>query len=106
MTEMKHSPGPWRNDKYHILDDANNTVALIGWYVDGTEDDVLESDANASLIAAAPEMLPIVAAFAALPINDKTRDDVPVYGLDGGYITHGDVRKARAAIAKAKGVQE
>jgi hypothetical protein len=93
MTEMKHSPGPWRNDKYHILDDANNTVALIGYYVDGTGDDVLESDANASLIAAAPEMLAALeAAKRTLWFEGKWRTDALV--------------KVQAAIDKAKGDAE
>ena len=36
--------------------------------------------------------------LSALPIGDRTADDVPLYGLDERYITHGDIRRARAAL--------
>lgn len=62
-----------------------------------------EGRANADLTSAAPEMYPIVALVASFPIQDGAPDDVPVFGLDGVYITHGDVRKARAALRKARG---
>ena len=39
-----------------------------------------------------------VALVAALPVSGDPADDVPVFGLDGVYITHGDVRRARAAL--------
>jgi hypothetical protein len=93
----------------YALNDVRRAVEILGDRLNADtkgDADSHERAARARLIAAAPEMLPIVTAFAALPINDKTRDDVPVYGLDGVYITHGDVRKARAAIAKAKGDAE
>jgi hypothetical protein len=117
MTGGKHTPGPWRigqfgltndGESFILSDHADMSICTVtcqtpfkrgkGWR---TECETRE--ANARLIAAAPEMLPIVAALAALPIGNNARDDVPVYGLNGVYITHGDVRKARAAIAKAEG---
>jgi hypothetical protein len=42
-----------------------------------------------------------LAPLAALPIEDSpAADDVPLYGLDGCYITHGDIRRAKRIINK------
>jgi hypothetical protein len=41
--------------------------------------------------------------LAALPIGDATPDVVPLYGLDGFYITHGDIRRAKALSDKEAG---
>ncbi len=116
MTWGKHTPGPWWVSKFRhndgalpiVSDHAVVSICAVACQTpftrgNGWRTECETREANARLIAAAPEMLPIVAALAALPIGNDARDDVPVYGLNGVYITHGDVRKARAAIARAKG---
>jgi hypothetical protein len=52
----------------------------------------------ATLTAQVEAMRPLVAQLAAMPIGPATADDVPLYGLDCVYITHGHVRAARAAL--------
>ncbi len=57
----KHTPGPWRlegpdNFSYHLTDQNGEHIAYLNKsrYVDNRQD--VEADANARLIAAAPEM--------------------------------------------------
>ena len=87
----KHTPGPWihteDDDNYHAV------TAGCGYHVN-SDDDGFEiagciSKANAMLIAAAPDLLDALSEI----IND------------GGkfVMTHELHRKARAAIAKARG---
>ena len=62
---------------------------------------LVTKDADARLISAAPEMHFITRLVAALPIvEDSYRDDTPVFGVNGYYITVGDVRTAREALRK------
>lgn len=90
MTQAKHTPGPWCQD-IHIRTliaggDGHNVADIEAKY-----HSVGENLANASLIAAAPELLE------ALEL------------LVREFATHGDkaaqsaIKQARAAIAKAKG---
>lgn len=80
----KHTPGPWRYTPWHI-EEGNPTVrAPEGWLICETS-----SDANARLIAAAPDLLEALRdALCALECCGK---DYPA------------ATKARAAIAKAVG---
>jgi len=56
---------------------------------------------DARLISASKEMLFITKLVAELPItNESARDDIPLFGVNGKYITVGDVRAARAALQK------
>ncbi len=112
--ESKHTPGPWRVSSIGLMNDGSTPIAseygqiarvtCFAEYRRGrghdAECDV--RDANARLIAAAPELLPVVELIASIPI-EPIADDVPVFGLNGVYITHGTIRLARAAIAKATG---
>lgn len=56
MSNLKHTPGPWRYEKFSPVDTAldivieSEGVAIIGWIYRNKE-------ADAHLIAAAPEML-------------------------------------------------
>lgn len=91
MSETKHTPGPWAV----IADGPTRVVATDTsrpWriaVVDSPSDADPDVDANARLIAAAPELL------AAL-------EEVTSTCLDAGF--HGsDLARSRAAIAKAKG---
>ena len=58
--------------------------------------------AEAELLALQEKMgalVDLVEKVAAMPISADQRGDVPVFGLDGRYITHDDIRKACAALA-------
>ena len=66
MSQPKHTPGPWHNtehfsddkhDGHLIVSDGGCNVANI-WHAKhiATPDRIAEQDANAKLIAAAPEM--------------------------------------------------
>lgn len=106
--------GPWRVSTVGLMNDgsraviAEERVALVDSVApfkrgEGWRHECAERDANAHLISSAPDMAPLVEVLASLPIGPVTADDVPLYGLDGVYITHGHVRAARAALAKARG---
>lgn len=109
----KHTPGPW------VMASAQSSV--VGWPVTSSTGRVIcninyvhhsvndpavpgdrafnaESKANARLIAAAPDMLPIVRAVAAIWLADEVEDGAHVIGS----LTAGDVRRARAALSKAE----
>jgi hypothetical protein len=84
-----------------------------GFYYADNDEEKQEQDAlRASRVLAALDLTPdprvtalVEAAglVARLPISAEPADDVPLFGLDGHYITHGDVRAARAALAELKG---
>jgi|GEM_PF-4757063 len=68
--------------------------------------DAGEAEYYARLFVAAPDLLAALKPFAELDIehaHDK-RDDEPMYGVGDTLITFGDIRRARAAIAKAEEV--
>lgn len=56
---VKHTPGPWHVElKTHILDANRTLIANVCDRYDGTNNNFLSSaEANARLIAAAPELL-------------------------------------------------
>jgi hypothetical protein len=62
-------------------------------------------EANKALIAAAPELYEAMEPFAALlkPHMKKIGDEIPVFQIDDAIITAGDLRRANAALAKARG---
>ena len=107
---MSHTPGPWWVLDGRFSDGAGQLHILIG----DQEDRVCEvnmgecagcEDANASLIAAAPDLLEALKAFVGYydqaGIGDCTEEDEsdPPDGFDGDEVVN--VRLARAAIAKA-----
>lgn len=112
-----HTPGPWIGSYKYSRDfgdgtvttaDNKHTIACVfgpnwGEYRDAEDGGEAEFEANARLIAAAPEMKPIVSAVANLFVAPDLGDDTPIFGTNGNYITAGDVRRARAAILKAEG---
>lgn len=98
MNATKHTPGPWkildttRCNGYEIFRIGGNNAGG-SWAESITSGD---RDANARLIAAAPELLEaLLAAIPELPTHDHP-DGLADYECPA-------LRKARAAIAKATG---
>lgn len=101
MSNAKHTPGPWRIDRAIAYDDGDNGMSAVsisgdGWgefakcLVKFDDEDPPEGQANARLIAAAPDLLSALERLEmvsglALMSDDPAR------------------MAARAAIAKAKG---
>jgi hypothetical protein len=77
-----HTPGPWITEDFAGVWAGNLELAKI------RGEQGLPREANARLIAAAPEMLEALTILA---------------NIDPSEITAEDIRKARAAIAKATG---
>lgn len=91
----KHTPGPWGNHKWnseeHQISALGGTVALINHDHSHISDEA--ADANARLIAAAPDLLAALhRAVNHLIMDGVSCDDAPQA-----------LRQARAAIAKAEG---
>jgi hypothetical protein len=89
----KHTPGPWSVDDPHQIwaESAGEYVAITrveDWDTIPRE----QAEANARLIAAAPELLEALKAML------TNWEEAPAYGSDAAA-------KARAAIAKATGEQ-
>ena len=86
----KHTPGPWvgfvDNDIYSVMPAMRP----------GTICEYIANPGDASLIAAAPDLLEALRAFV---------DNCPYYKSDDGspFVWHRIFREARAAIAKATG---
>ena len=95
MTE--HTPGPWEiEDHYHfsyrwISGPEHSQLAQVVWCMED-EDRSPECEANAHLIAAAPDLLEALEAL----VLDESKEYIPTRLWDA----------ARAAIAKAKGQTE
>lgn len=106
MSQAKHTPGPWEwSDKYRTADSERNTWSLLGdggygiLSCDGDENSPQSlgksGEANARLIAAAPELLDalrsMLVQFNFNTITGIVHDESAV------------IVKAREAIAKATG---
>lgn len=98
MSEVKHTPGPWEVSKgFHKNRIADSDDAAIG-YALGSND---EAEANARLIAAAPEMLE--ALYEAEEYFDNRAD---ADNDETGFVPNTEMKllvSIRAAIAKATG---
>jgi hypothetical protein len=97
MADSKHTPGPWHVGKTApcIVYDDN------GWGVANTVNHdryVYAMQANARLIAAAPDMLAALQAILQGVKHDDTGD-----GYAEIVLSTDDARTARAAVAKATG---
>jgi hypothetical protein len=97
--DMEHTPGPWTVDGSDVHA-SGFIVAQVSWRLE-------EWEANARLIAAAPELLKALEPFAALlqphvEARAHRGDDTPVFRIDDAEITVGDLRRARALIEKNK----
>jgi len=84
MTDNQHTPGPWRA-KGHCIETEEYSF---NWVASVQTSNVPEWEANARLIAAAPELLEALQAVVALPGFEPAEP----YG-----------KIVRAAIAKATG---
>lgn len=99
-----HTPGPWKahfEEAYYVTGPDLGRVAMMmnlkGAHGMGGRRSGDESAANASLIAAAPDLLQ---ALLAIANRDMTFFDGCV---DRNLITYGEIQQARAAILKATG---
>lgn len=102
LTDLKHSPGPWRLADTDVVADAFGEEVLIagvyaGGYTRGGNGNRERLEANARLIAAAPELLEALKAILA-DCGETTMD-----GYVENSIHSDEVNKARAAISKATG---
>ena len=103
MSKNAHTPGPWfsvKNGAYKWVESPAHTVCVFyQWNSDGSMSESEDAAANARLISAAPDLL------AALDSLLKTFvDDLSECGYDEDDINdHDGVKRARAAISKAKG---
>lgn len=101
---MKHTPGPWkvqRNSRIEIKQDNDDRLALLAHvYVSGKSFGVRyaipEAEANANLIAAAPELLSFAQQFLVESEHANAEDD---FDWQPGEL----MELARSVIAKAEG---
>ena len=93
-TETKHTPGSWR---LHDMERATIVAGTPGKEVTNCLNGFGNQRANASLIAAAPEMLEVLKLL--VDRNMTWLNGV----MDYSGITYEDVKNARAVIAKAEG---
>lgn len=114
---MSHTHGPWKIGPHSdtLVVGANDRhVCTTGGYSTNTDDGqhLVENEANATLIAAAPDMEEALAPFAALASQDfwdqtawASELDEPVlyFGGDHPSITRRDFIRASAALRKARG---
>lgn len=102
MTNQKHTPGPWtKTNRGGDVRADGEIVAQVGMFVRPNRsmaEDVEEGDANANLIASAPDLL---AALRAL-ITMAESEEIPNDEYEAVFDTVKD--QARVAIAKAEGV--
>ena len=115
--DSKHTPGPWKfgwetnkKDWGIVTDGGGNIIANVNTK---TGPDLpplvprkMPADANAKLIAAAPDLLAVCRQLADLledpstELENKCKD---TSGMIQVWVSVSDVRQARAAIAKAEG---
>ncbi len=85
----KHTPGPWRAEEREVVTYLGHPIAEVLDTAEGLEGSDAEADANARLIAAAPDLV------AAL--------EMILAGVDSGQLMQQSIDQARAAVVKAKG---
>jgi len=108
-TETKHTPGNWKtkplgdiaivheNQGFLVTDDEDNRIAVI------VKEDIIDSEmfeANARLIAHAPELLE---ALEALVDDEECRFDHHGYCQTHNLSNPCDMQRAREVITRAKG---
>lgn len=91
MSAARPAPGPWKRNRHDDVHDANGDLVC---NVHG--EDLGEQEANARLIAVAPEMLDLL--LCALPyVEDALHDEV--FKPD---VVRNCIKQIRAVIAKAE----
>lgn len=97
--EFKGTPGPWVIDEWSMtgINSESKHVALVNYSHHGLPNDVYgdEHEANANLIAAAPELLE-----ALIELTESAKE-----AIDGLGDLADAIDTAKAAIAKALGQQ-
>lgn len=109
MEKMKHTPGPWRYDDKTgdsgglvVWAEGGDRVARVCWdSCDEQSEALSETEPNARLIAAAPELLE--ALQDAMKLIDVMMPGVRCIPLQDYAALNNTPIKARAAIAKATG---
>jgi hypothetical protein len=95
-----HTPGPWTHHPYdNIITGGVDDRTLLEWQARSLHVSIDERDANARLIAAAPDLLAELRKFVD---GEFTYYAGKVIGIDA-RLTEDDVNRARAAITKATG---
>jgi len=94
MNEAKHTPGPWVSDERydcknsHSVKSGYKNLAIVNYFNIMSNE---EAKANAKLMAAAPDLLEIVKAYAAMWEEGEENLSRTLY------------KKAKDAIEKAEG---
>jgi len=110
MSGVKHTPGPWtdKGGSAGAVWAGNEFIASVypnaqpGWDGYGRFDRQDETEANARLIAAAPDLL-AVAIKSHEPYESLSEDDIrSLYGPEEAELA----MSLRAAIARARGEQD
>lgn len=110
MSNSKHTPGPWKvwdHAPYSVWLGDKSQVAACRWTTDDgkPEPECVQSDAeaqaNARLIASAPDLLAALKRLIDNPGPRKADDEFVAHKKLGAHIEA--VSAARAAIAKAEG---
>lgn len=103
MSDMKHTPGPWAYTEAAITGDrgihAEGTGIFAEAFADirrACENNTAEAEANARLIAAAPDMLEALKALRLQALQSNVNSAANEWGLEA-------LAMANAAIAKASG---
>ena len=105
-----HTPAPWFVEQVSLHCDGDtefytylsseewSSFCRVVTRFEGETTDNAEGLANVRLIMAAPRMRPIVQAVAALYFAPDAKDETPIFGTNGAYITVGHVKAARAVL--------
>ena len=93
MSTTKHTPGPWEADDYAVQSPANERLQIREQSVRIMS---AERQANARLIAAAPELLEACHAICRAFCITRESDEAEQAALNDAY------NKCRAAIARAE----
>lgn len=99
---MAHTPGPWVNDKTHPEWERNVVWAGDTVIAHVVDDQHGNADANARLIAAAPELLACLQSLRVVFANLEGWRDMDATLVDQ-FISSDGLHRVDAAIAKATG---
>lgn len=102
MSKSSHTPGPWiwrwKSGSLHQVGNPPYRYGDSILYPTGLDSDLQISEADAHLIASAPDLYAACSSFDDMAMFTENADDEDVV-----VVTLGTVRKIRAALAKARG---